>query len=171
MKITGTKLRTTIAVLELQKEALYKKFKGEQQAFKDEDKKPMETFVAIQKLEERLVRIQAVREVYNANVTFVFNGKHESIAYLSKIAGALGRQAKLFRDIVSPKEDRWEARDTKIREEGKEIAKPTITADDAMKKFPELDAISVEARNALAGANNIEFETALLTEADMAVSS
>lgn len=170
MKITGTKLRTTIAVLELQKEALYAKFSNELSAFADEKKTPLETFKQIEAIEHRIVRLQAVREVYNANVTAVFMGKHESVAYLSKIAGARGRMAKVFRQIVAPKKDRWEAKNEMIREEGKELAQPTITSEQAMKKFPELDALSAEARNALGAANNIEFETTLITDSDMAIS-
>lgn len=157
MKVTGYKLREAIRRVELQRDTVAGLFKDSLYVFEGEAKAdPIELMKKFRDAEYAVAALQEAQQRYNLRVSFVVCGKVLSLAVAVKMLGGAGRTAKMWRDAIAKREDRY-GRDLE-RSRDTEAAKRVVAYDVALREANKADAYAGELRAAVAAGNATEME-------------
>lgn len=159
MKVTGYKLREAIRRVELQRDATAGLFKDSLHVFEGESKaNPIDLMKKFRDAEYAVAALQEAQQRYNLRVSIVVYGKALSLAVAVKMLGGAGRAAKMWRDAISEKDDRYSYRNSLERSKDTEAAKRVVTYDVALREANKADAYAGELRAAVAAGNAREIE-------------
>lgn len=157
MKVTGYKLREAIRRVELQRDTVAGLFKDSLYVFEGESKAdPIELMKKFRDAEYAVAALQEAQQRYNLRVSLLVYGKVLSLAVAVKMLGGAGRTAKMWRDAIAKREDRY-GRDLE-RSRDTEAAKRVVAYDVALREANKADAYAGELRAAVAAGNATEME-------------
>ena len=160
MKVTGYKLREAIRRFELQRDTTVNLFKNALHVFEGEVKvNPLALMEQFRNAELTVATLQEAQQRYNLKVTVDVQGKKTTLAAAVKLLGGAGRAAKMWRDAVSEKNDRYEYRNNLERSKENEVAKRVVAYDAALKEANKADAYAGALRAAIATGNATEIES------------
>jgi len=159
VKVTGYKLREEIRRNELQRDMAANIFKDSLHAFKEEEKAdPRALMQQFRNAEFHVAMLQEAQQRYNLKVTVDVQGRKMSLASAVKMLGGAGRAAKMWREAVGEKEDRYSCRNNLERQKDTETAKRTVSHEEALKEANKADAYAGSLRAAIALGNATETE-------------
>lgn len=169
MKVTGSQLRNALSAAKSRVKLADVEMAESTFAFDGETKAPLEKETALADAEDRLARLESAQQAFNQATLVVIEGQNYPLAYAIKRVGVEGRMAKLFRELIAPKKERYSYHDPKVRDTDKVFAKMTITRDQALERHLHHERLAMECRNAISNGNQQEFETELITPEDLGV--
>jgi hypothetical protein len=159
VKVTGYQLREATRKFELQRDTAARLFKSSLYAFEDEVKEdPIEVMDHLKKAELSVVRLQEAQQKYNLKVLIDVQGKSITLAAAVKMLGGAGRIAKMWREAVADKEDRYGYRNERERNKDTEVARKRLPFDVALKEANTADGFAGALRAAIAVGNATSLE-------------
>lgn len=161
---TGYQLREAIRRTALDRDTSFASFKDSQTAFPGEVKSPAEAMEAYLAAEEKLARLQAAQDQYNLTVKSV-DGK--TLAFIVNFIGGLGRSAKAWREMATPKIDRYLLRSESTRSATDIVALPTMDRVSVVRQAKLIDKTFSHYRALVGTLNNTVLEIESLTPADL----
>lgn len=91
--------------------------------------------------------------MYNLQVRVTVQGTEITLAAAVKMLGGAGRVAKMWREAVADKEDRYGYRNERERNKDTEIAQKRVPYDEALKEANKADGFAGALRAAIATGN------------------
>jgi hypothetical protein len=159
MKVTGYQLREATRRFELQRDTAARQFKSSLYTFEGETKEdPRAVMQDLWEYENRVVKLQEAQQKYNLQITVEVWGDKFSLARAVKMLGGAGRAAKMWREAVADKEDRYGYRNERERNKDTEIARKILPYDIAMKEANKADGYAGALRAAIAMGNATSLE-------------
>lgn len=157
MKVTGYKLREAIRRVELQRDTTAGLFKDSLHVFEGESKAdPIDLMKQFRDAEYAAAALQEAQQRYNLRVSVSVYSKALSLAVAVKMLGGAGRAAKMWRESISKKEDRYG--NHLERSKDTEAATRVVAYSVALREANKADAYAGELRAAIATGNATEME-------------
>jgi len=162
MRVTGFKLREAIQLAKMKLDAFRPKFKKSLVSFFPETaEKPFSIAVKIKDMENKILRLSVVQEMFNTSVYVDVNGEPMTLLEVLKRIGFSDRMRKMW--LEANKEDRYSRSDV-CREKGVEYATSMIGEDDVLEQVEAWAKETSKMRAALAEGNSKEMDIEGLDE-------
>jgi len=164
VKVTGYQLREAIRRTALDRDTSFASFKASQTAFPGEVKEPTKAMEAYLEAEEKLARLQAAQDQYNLTVKA---DDGQTLAFIVNFIGGLGRSAKGWREMATPKVDRYSFHSEATRSTTDIVAAPTLDRDTVVRQAKLIDKTFSHYRALVGTLNNVQLEIEGLSPADL----
>lgn len=161
MKVTGYKLREAIKMWELRRDAALKQFDEDLTRFPSDpvEKSPTACWERFLDAETNICRLQTAQQQYNLKVTVTPAGKPMTLCQAVKMLGGLGRSEKMWKQVSSPKKERYSLREVRTsRQVGVEEVVPVISKHEAVKQAVQASRVANAYRSACNAGNAQELE-------------
>jgi methyl coenzyme M reductase subunit C-like uncharacterized protein (methanogenesis marker protein 7) len=135
--------------------------------FEDETKEtPQEISNKIEKLEYQISMLQAAQKYYNTNIIIEIDGVHQPLQAVINYVGGLSRLSKKWRDAAKTEKRRslYGLSDKLKRNKDEEVAKATISKQDALTTFKHIEKHVLKLRSIISESNNKMVEISFIDE-------
>jgi len=167
MLANGNQLKQAIKMKSMELNSVISTFEDTLYKFEDETKlTPYEVSTKIINLEYDISKLQSAQKYYNSNLTFDFNDENLTLQTAINYVGGLGRISKKWRTASQNKKQRsmFSTHSVTTRNKDEEIAKPTITKDEALYMFKQIEKKAANLRNLIAEYNTKMVEISFINE-------
>ena len=167
MKVTGYALKEGIKAKAAEVALYVSQFDESLNAFEDEVKlSPEDIGEKIAKAEEHLCLLQAAQKEFNLRIKVnPKNLREVSLEVAVKRVGGLGRLAKMFQTVAKGIiRDKWDKNRPITRSKDEEVARPTITKEEALKCFKNYNNLASAYRTEISRANHMSADIEYITE-------
>jgi hypothetical protein len=156
MNVTGYQLKEALKMKTLELSTVQTQFDESLHKFEgDEDKiSPQEIVGKIASLEEEIAELQTAQSYYNLQVTIHVGDLPMKLEKAIKLVGGAGRVSKMWRSASKGQmRERWERHSLVVRRADEEVAKPTISKNEALDRAKEAERFASRLRNSIAVGN------------------
>jgi hypothetical protein len=167
MLINGNKIKQTIKIKSMELDTISSMFEDSLNTFEDENKEsPYDISNKIEKLEYQISLLQAAQKYYNTIVDVDIDGKKQPLQVVINFVGGLSRLSKKWRSAAKTEKGRslYGLSDKLKRNKEEEIAKRTVSKQEALITFKKIEKQVLKLRNVIAEYNNKMVEISFIDE-------
>lgn len=158
MKVDGIQIREALSRWKTRADTLAKQFPEACWSFQGEEKSsPLCVHASVVEAEYNVARLEELQQAYNLNVCVLVQEDGMTLARAVKLVGGAGRRAKAWKDIARDTgRDRYSSGRTRSTTE--EVAKRTVSVDEALMEHTKAERYASALRSAIARGNMKQVE-------------